>query len=97
MTTYILGISAHYHESSAVLLKDGEMIAAVQEERFTRRKHDTAFPVNSIEYCLSLEGIGVEDLDLVAVCDLPSEALGLEEKDVREKTGFKGDILFYEH
>ncbi|MBD3379886.1 MAG: hypothetical protein GF408_05430 [Candidatus Omnitrophica bacterium] len=97
MTTYILGISAHYHESSAVLLKDGEMIAAVQEERFTRRKHDKAFPVNSIEYCLSLEGIGVEDLDLVAVCDLPSEALGLEEKDVREKTGFKGDILFYEH
>ena len=51
MTTYIIGISCFYHDSAAVLLKDGEIIVAVQEERFTRKKHDSSFPVNSIMYC----------------------------------------------
>ena len=48
----ILGISAFYHDSAACLLKDGEIVAAVQEERFTRKKHDQNFPSNAIQYCL---------------------------------------------
>ena len=47
----ILGISCYYHDSAACLLVDGEIIAATQEERFTRKKHDSSFPVNSIKYC----------------------------------------------
>ena len=50
---YILGISAYYHDSAACILKDGEIIAAAQEERFTRIKHDPNFPSNAIKYCLS--------------------------------------------
>lgn len=49
---YILGISAFYHDSAACLLKDGKIIAAAQEERFTRKKHDQNFPINAIKYCL---------------------------------------------
>ena len=49
---YILGISAFYHDSAACLLKDGEIVAAVQEERFTRKKHDAGFPTHAIQYCL---------------------------------------------
>ena len=52
MNIYILGISAYYHDSAACILKDGEIIAAVQEERFTRKKHDATFPRKAIEYCL---------------------------------------------
>ena len=50
---YILGISAYYHDSAACLLKNGEIIAAAQEERFTRKKHDQNFPSNAIKYCLN--------------------------------------------
>ena len=49
---YILGVSAFYHDSAACLLKDGEIVAAAQEERFTRKKHDVGFPSNVIKYCL---------------------------------------------
>ena len=48
----ILGISAYYHDSAAALVRDGEIVAAAQEERFTRKKHDAAFPANAIQYCL---------------------------------------------
>lgn len=68
---YILGISAFYHDSSACLLKDGELIAAVQEERFTRRKHDACFPLNSIKYCVEEAGIHPCDIDYVAFYDKP--------------------------
>lgn len=68
---YILGISAFYHDSSACLLKDGELIAAVQEERFTRRKHDACFPLNSIKYCIEEAGIHPCDIDYVAFYDKP--------------------------
>lgn len=68
---YILGISAFYHDSAAALLKDGEIIAAAQEERFTRKKHDPAFPINALEYCLSTAGIGLRDVDHVAFYDKP--------------------------
>src|ERR1700761_8252878 len=59
---YILGISAYYHDSAACLLKDGEIVAAVQEERFTRIKNDAAFPENSIRYCLDYAGITLGDV-----------------------------------
>ena len=63
---YILGISAYYHDSAACLLKDGKIVAAAQEERFTRKKHDQNFPTNAIKYCLNDSGISPTDLELVA-------------------------------
>lgn len=51
---YILGISALYHDSAAAIIKDDEILAAVQEERFSRKKHDQRLPINSIQYCLDL-------------------------------------------
>ena len=69
--TWILGISAFYHDSAAVLLHDGEIIAAAQEERFTRVKHDPAFPREATRYCLELAGIGPESLDYVGFYDKP--------------------------
>lgn len=69
MSTYILGLSAFYHDSAACLIRDGEIIAAAQEERFTRKKHDHGFPLKAIEYCLKEGGIGIEDLNLVAFYD----------------------------
>ena len=68
---YILGISAYYHDSAACLLRDGEIIAAVQEERFTRKKHDQGFPKQAIDYCLKAGGISVSDLDLITFYDKP--------------------------
>ena len=68
---YILGISAFYHDSAACLLDDGEIIAAVQEERFTRKKHDHSFPENAVSYCLNLAGITSAELDYVAFYDKP--------------------------
>ena len=67
----ILGISAYYHDSAACLVKDGNIVAAAQEERFTRRKHDARFPVNAARYCLSEGGINVPDLTYVAFYDKP--------------------------
>ena len=68
---YILGISAFYHDSAACLLKDGKIIAAVQEERFTRKKHDESFPRNAIEYCLSEAQITSSQLDNVVFFEKP--------------------------
>ncbi len=68
---YILGISAFYHDSAACLIRDGEILAAVQEERFTRQKHDFNFPINAIKYCLSNGGITGRDLDYIAFYDKP--------------------------
>ena len=64
---YILGISAFYHDSAACLLKDGEIIAAAQEERFTRKKHDAGFPHHAIQYCLEEAEISASKIDNV-VC-----------------------------
>jgi carbamoyltransferase len=66
-----LGISAFYHDSAAALLRDGEVVAAAQEERFTRRKHDPSFPNRAIEYCLSEANIDIDDVDVVAFYDKP--------------------------
>ena len=68
---YYLGISAFFHDSSAALLKDGEIIAAAQEERFTRIKHDASFPKNAIQYCLKEAGITASKLDHVAYFEKP--------------------------
>ncbi len=68
---YILGISAFYHDSAACLVKDGTIVSAVQEERFTRKKHDPSFPVNAINFCLKDSGITSKDLDYVAFYDKP--------------------------
>jgi len=67
----ILGISAYYHDSAACLVRDGEIIAAAQEERFTRIKHDHRFPSHAIDYCLKQVGINSDDLDYVAFYDKP--------------------------
>lgn len=68
---YILGISAFYHDSAACLLKDGEIIAAAQEERFTRKKHDAGFPHHAILYCVKEAGIEAEDIDNVVFYEKP--------------------------
>ena len=67
----ILGISAFYHDSAAALVRDGEIVAAAQEERFTRKKHDSRFPAKAVEYCLAQEGVGLADVDWVAFYDKP--------------------------
>ncbi|HEY5790140.1 MAG TPA: carbamoyltransferase N-terminal domain-containing protein, partial [Gammaproteobacteria bacterium] len=71
MATTILGLSAYYHDSAAVLLRDGEILAAAQEERFTRRKHDPAFPARSAAWCLEEAGIGLDAVDHVVFYDKP--------------------------
>ncbi|MDX8411097.1 MAG: carbamoyltransferase [Mariprofundaceae bacterium] len=67
----ILGISAYYHDSAAALVVDGDIVAAAQEERFTRKKHDAGFPAHAIEYCLSEAGIGLNDIDHIIFYDKP--------------------------
>jgi len=69
--TNILGISAFYHDSAACLVRDGEIVAAAQEERFTRKKHYAGFPTESVRYCLRAGGISVADLRYVAFYDKP--------------------------
>ncbi len=68
---WILGISAFYHDSAAALLKNGEIIAAAQEERFTRKKHDASFPQNAISYCLQEAGIEADQLQFVVFYEKP--------------------------
>lgn len=67
----ILGISAFYHDSAAALIEDGEIVAAAQEERFTRKKHDPAFPTNAVKFCLNYGGVKIEQLDGIAFYDKP--------------------------
>jgi carbamoyltransferase len=67
----VLGISAFYHDSAAALLIDGEIIAAAQEERFTRKKHDASYPVNAINYCLSEARLSLAEVDYIAFYDKP--------------------------
>ncbi len=67
----ILGISAYYHDSAAALVRDGAIIAAAQEERFTRKKHDAGFPAHAIRYCLAAGGVGPGELDAAAFYDKP--------------------------
>jgi len=68
---YILGISAFYHDSAAALLRNGTIVAAAQEERFSRQKHDAGFPVRSAQFCLQQAGISADQLDAVVFYDKP--------------------------
>ena len=70
-TNYILGISCFYHDSAAVLLSGGEIVAAVQEERFSRKKHDSSFPVNSIKYCLKSQNINLGEIENIIYYEKP--------------------------
>src|SRR5215831_19978755 len=67
----ILGVSAFYHDSAACLVRDGEILAAAQEERFTRKKHDSGFPRHAVAYCLDAGGLTVGELDYVGFYDKP--------------------------
>jgi carbamoyltransferase len=67
----VLGISAYYHDSAAALVKDGVIVAAAQEERFTRKKHDPSFPINAVKCCLKAAGVHVNEVDYVAFYDKP--------------------------
>src|SRR6266508_2729185 len=71
MSTLILGISAFYHDSAAALIADGNIVAAAQEERFTRKKHDSNFPKRAVDYCLREAGIQPEELDYVVFYEKP--------------------------
>ncbi|MEP7009535.1 MAG: carbamoyltransferase N-terminal domain-containing protein [Acidobacteriota bacterium] len=108
----ILGISAFYHESSCCLLRDGRLVAAASEERFTRVKHDPRLPVEAFRFCLEHEGLDLLDLDAIAYYELPelkherqlasgmqASALGpnAPERAIRERLGWEGEILFFPH
>ena len=67
----ILGISAFYHDSAAVLLSDGHIVAAAQEERFTRIKHDSGFPLNAMNFCLQEAGVSLSKIDYITFYDKP--------------------------
>ena len=69
--TRILGISAFYHDSAAALISENEIIAAAQEERFTRIKHDSSYPINSINYVLNESNLSIDKLDYIAFYDKP--------------------------
>jgi carbamoyltransferase len=67
----VLGVSAFYHDSAAALVEDGRIVAAAQEERFTRRKHDPSFPENAINYCLAEANVKFDGLDRIVFYDKP--------------------------
>ena len=67
----VLGVSGYYHDSAAALVVDGKIVAAAQEERFTRKKHDSNFPKNAIDFCLSVDGVKLSDVDYVVFYDKP--------------------------
>src|SRR5215475_8442480 len=69
--TAILGVSAFYHDSAAALVVDGEIVAAAQEERFTRKKHDPGFPTHAVEYCVKEAGLTPDDLDYIVFYEKP--------------------------
>lgn len=68
---YILGISAFYHDSAAALIKNGEVVAAASEERFTRKKQDSSFPINALQFCLDFEGIDLDQVESIVFYDKP--------------------------
>ena len=67
----ILGICCFYHDASASLLIDGKIVAAAQEERFTRKKHDVSFPINAVEFCLKSANLKIEDIDTIGFYEKP--------------------------
>ena len=97
----VLGISGLYHDSAAALLEDGEILAAAQEERFTRIKNDASFPVNSIKYCLNVKQMDLKEVDVVVYYDNPVLTLDRFvknviycQKDGRDLIEFQYDSMF---
>src|SRR5437016_9886542 len=72
----ILGLSAYYHDSAACLVVDGDIVAAAQEERFTRKKHDASFPSHAVGFCLKQSGLSIDDVDLVGFYEKPLVKFG---------------------
>ena len=70
--SYILGISAFYHDSAATLIKDGEIIAAAQEERFSRKKHDPRYPYNAVQFVLNYSNLKLSEIDHIVFFEKPS-------------------------
>src|SRR5579864_3476198 len=110
----IVGLSSGYHESACCLLCDGELVAAAEEERFSRVKHDPRLPLAAWRFCLERGRLGIGDLDALAYYESPTKKLarqlwagqisrpadfdvGRLERDVRERLGFAGPILSFEH
>ena len=71
MSHYILGISCYYHDSAAAIIKDGEIVAAAQEERFSRKKHDSRFPKGAIAYCLNSQSINLSEVEEIVYYEKP--------------------------
>ena len=69
--SYIIGISAYYHDSAATLIRDGEILVAVQEERFSRKKHDSRFPINALRYCLKSQSIDLSNIEYIVYYEKP--------------------------
>jgi carbamoyltransferase len=109
----ILGLSAFFHESACCLLRDGRLVAAAEEERFSRVKHDPRLPVSAFRWCLEAGGIGITDIDAVAYYESPAEKLsrqlwaglpegaprdpGAPERAIREGLGWDGPIRYDRH
>ena len=71
MSNYILGLSCYYHDSAVALIKEGEIVVAVQEERFSRKKHDSRFPIDAIRYSLNSQNIDLRDIDIIVYYEKP--------------------------
>ena len=76
MALNIIGISAHFHDAACCLMRDGQLVVAAEEERFTRIKHDPSIPTAAFRYCLQKGGIGIDRVDLVAYYEDPTFKLG---------------------
>lgn len=116
--SYVIGISAFYHDAACCLLKNDQLVAAVEEERFTRIKHDPSLPVHAFRYCLRQAGISISDVDAIAFYEDPCKKFSRQlwsnvfggswdmalqygpqrmEAGVREKLGYGGDIMYFDH
>jgi carbamoyltransferase len=108
----VVGLSAFFHESACCLLRDGRLVAAAEEERFSRVKHDPRLPVASFRWCLEAGGIGITDIDAVAYYESPVRKLarqlwsgvplsdadpGRPERAIREGLGYEGPVLTFAH
>jgi len=106
----VVGISAFFHESACCLLRDGRLVAAAEEERFSRVKHDPRLPVSAFRWCLEAGGLGITEIDAVAYYESPVRKLarqlwsglpigdpGRPEREIREGLGYEGPILSFGH
>jgi predicted NodU family carbamoyl transferase len=93
----ILGISCFYHDAAASLVCDGKIVAAVQEERFTRVKNDENFPINSIQYCLSQANLLIDDIDGVPIIKNLTETINMSKAIFNCKDPFSKNTIIKAH